>query len=320
MVILALGGLALQAGEIDFSGISFLRYRNFIEGGSQDGIDAFDVNRVYFNVKSKIGDRSRFRFTTDINRVTGENRYLRTRVKYAWFGYKPIGSEGEFKFGLIPTPFIGMEDGNWKHRFAYQSVSDQEGWLDSADFGASWSGKGGNFSYTAFVANGEGYGGSPAGTGEVAGALLTYKSEGGLSLSLYGQDGRENSGGGDVQRGRLIGNLTYLGDNWMIAGSYGSGEGFGGVANTDIDGWWLYGSVDYATDWDLFWRVRQTSIDDPTAGTGEVEETAWILGVAHQMDRNLRLSLDLQSTSFDNAIGVDPADQVVLFAHVEVKF
>lgn len=314
--LLALTALPLRAGDIDFSGVSFLEYNRQLDGTAEDGTDAFDVKRVYLTAKTQLGEHSYFRYTTDIGRFNG-NSSLAIRTKYAYFGWKPQGG-GEFRFGLVGLPWNGSEDKMWNHRFAHKSVGDLEKWLDSADFGALWTQTtDSGFFYTLYIANGEGYTGSPSGTGEVYGAYTGFRFDNGLEIAGFHQDGEE-AGSPETDRQRTLGRIAYRADSWLIAAVMGTGEGFGSADDTELGGFWVYGSVDIAEDWDFFWRWAETE-NDPVGAGNSVEKSALIFGLTRQLDDNLRAALDVSLATFDDKTDPTRADEDTFYVHFEAK-
>ena len=75
---------SINEGRVTFGVLSYLQYD--VELHEQDGYNAFEVTRGYFDVKAKLSDRVRVRFTTDVRPTTDANleANLTARLEYAY--------------------------------------------------------------------------------------------------------------------------------------------------------------------------------------------------------------------------------------------
>jgi hypothetical protein len=133
--------------------------------GNRVNPSAINVTRTYLNVTGQANHLFAFRVTPDIVRETGPGSSLAGsetfRLKY---GYLQINLDDwlwrntNARVGMIQTPYVDFEESVYRYRFQGQIFAEREGFLPSADFGASFR--------TVL----------PGGYGEVAGGL--YNGEG----------------------------------------------------------------------------------------------------------------------------------------------
>ena len=128
--------------------------------------NAFNVSRSYINITGNISHIVAFRITPDVSRETGTgsslNGSLTFRIKYAFAqvnldDWMPKGTW--VRLGVQQTPFIDYVEGIYRYRFQGTVLIEREGFMSSADTGASF--------HTAFpgnygelhvgIYNGEGY-------------------------------------------------------------------------------------------------------------------------------------------------------------------
>ena len=108
-------------------------------------LSAFQIGRSYINVTGNITRNLSFRLTPDVARETGPGSSLSGsytfRLKYAFvqWGFDDHMTQGSFaRFGMQPTPWIEFIDSIYRYRFQGQTFEDREGFLSSADAGASF--------------------------------------------------------------------------------------------------------------------------------------------------------------------------------------
>jgi len=105
---------------------------------------AFNVTRAYLNVTGSISRLVTFRVTPDVVRETGGgssvNGSLTFRLKYAYaqFNLDDWMPRGSFaRFGMQQNPWIDFIDSVYRYRFQGTVFEDRDGFLSSADLGAS---------------------------------------------------------------------------------------------------------------------------------------------------------------------------------------
>lgn len=135
--------------------------------GNDVTLSAFQIGRSYINVTGNITRHISFRLTPDITRETGVGSSLngsytfRLKYAYAQWNLERHLTKGSFaRFGMQPTPWIEFIDSVYRYRFQGPTFEDREGFLPSADVGASfrYSLPGDYGDVHAAVFNGETYG------------------------------------------------------------------------------------------------------------------------------------------------------------------
>jgi hypothetical protein len=127
---------------------------------------AINVTRAYLNLTGQANHVFAFRLTPDIARETGQGSSLAgsqtVRLKY---GYLQVNLDdwlwrGSYaRVGVIQTPYVDFEESVYRYRFQGQVFAEREGFLPSADSGASVRTlfPGGYGEVATGVYNGEGY-------------------------------------------------------------------------------------------------------------------------------------------------------------------
>ena len=105
---------------------------------------AFNITRAYVNVTGNISKLVAFRVTPDVVRESGTGSSvagsLTYRLKYAYaqFNLDDWLPRGSFaRFGMQQTPWIDFIDSVYRYRFQGPLFEDREGFLSSADVGAT---------------------------------------------------------------------------------------------------------------------------------------------------------------------------------------
>lgn len=134
--------------------------------GNTVTLSAFQIGRSYINVTGHITRNISFRVTPDIARETGVGSSLNGsytfRLKYAFaqWNLEDHLTKGSFaRFGIQPTPWVEFIDSVYRYRFQGATLEDREGFLPSADVGASFHASlpGDYGDFHAAVFNGETY-------------------------------------------------------------------------------------------------------------------------------------------------------------------
>ena len=106
---------------------------------------AFNVARAYLNVTGQINHVIAFRVTPDVVRETGvgssSNGSLTYRLKYAYgqFNMDDWMARGSWaRFGMQPTAFFEFIEGIYRYRFQGTIFEERDGFLSSADVGATF--------------------------------------------------------------------------------------------------------------------------------------------------------------------------------------
>jgi hypothetical protein len=105
---------------------------------------SFNVSRSYINVTGNVSHLVAFRITPDVARETGTGSTLNGsmvfRIKYAYAQFNlddwmPAGSWA--RLGIQQTPWLDFAEGIYRYRFQGTMMPEREGYLVSADAGAS---------------------------------------------------------------------------------------------------------------------------------------------------------------------------------------
>jgi hypothetical protein len=134
--------------------------------GDRVSTSAFNVLRTYINVTGQVNHLIAFRVTPDITRETGTGSSLngsmtmRLKYGYAQFNFDDWLWRGTYaRAGMIQTAYIDLEESIYRYRFQGPTFTDREGFVPSADLGASFRTlfPGGYGEVVGGVYNGEGY-------------------------------------------------------------------------------------------------------------------------------------------------------------------
>ncbi|MGH9258103.1 MAG: hypothetical protein ACRD3C_26375 [Vicinamibacterales bacterium] len=144
--------------RVTFGVVSFLQYA--AELHEQDGYNAFDITRGYFNVRAQLTDRVSVRFTPDVRPTTDASldRNLALRLEYA--SLDAAVSDGVMvMFGLHETPWLTFEESLNRYRVLGPLFAERLQLIPGAtDLGASIRATGARTEVHVGVYNGEGYG------------------------------------------------------------------------------------------------------------------------------------------------------------------
>jgi hypothetical protein len=143
---------------VSFGVVSFLQYA--AELHEENGYNAFDVTRGYFNVQARLSDRVRARFTPDVRPTTDAslNNNLALRLEYAYLE-ADVRDGASFVFGMHETPWLTFEESTNRYRVQGPMFAEREGLIPGpSDVGASFWARGERAEFHVGVYNGEGYG------------------------------------------------------------------------------------------------------------------------------------------------------------------
>jgi len=143
---------------VTFGVVSFLQYSAALH--EEDGFNAFDVTRGYFNVKAKLSERISVRFTPDVRPTTDAslNRNLALRLEYASLDAR-VSDGVSIMFGMHETPWLTFEESVNRYRVIGPMFAERLGLIPGpTDVGASVKATGGRTEIHVGVYNGEGYG------------------------------------------------------------------------------------------------------------------------------------------------------------------
>ncbi len=146
------------APAVTFGILSFLQYA--AELHEEDGFNAFDVTRGYFDVHARLSDRVRVRFTPDVRPTTDASlaTNLALRLEYAYLEAN-INNSTSVVFGMHETPWLTFEETVDRYRVQGPMFAEREGLIPGpSDLGASLWMRNNRADFHVGVYNGEGYG------------------------------------------------------------------------------------------------------------------------------------------------------------------
>jgi hypothetical protein len=137
---------SIKVGVMLFTDYTFSQQPKIRDAdGNEVSLSAFQVTRSYINVTGNISRHIAFRITPDVTRETGVGSSLNGsysfRLKFAYLQWNldDILTQGSYaRFGMQPTPWVSFMDDVYRYRFQGMIFEDREGFLASADAGASF--------------------------------------------------------------------------------------------------------------------------------------------------------------------------------------
>ena len=170
---------------VTFGVLSFLQYS--AELHEEDGYNAFDVTRGYFDVHARLTDRVRARFTPDVRPTTDATlaTNMALRLEYAYLE-ADVTDKSSVVFGMHETPWLTFEESANRYRVQGPMFAEREGLIPGpSDVGASYWARGERAEFHVGIYNGEGYGRAEADK---------YKSvQGRASVRAYADDTAETT-------------------------------------------------------------------------------------------------------------------------------
>jgi hypothetical protein len=252
---------AVNEGRVTFGVLAYLQYD--VELHEQDGYNAFEVTRGYFDVKARLSDRIRVRFTTNVRPTTDANleANLTARLEYAYLDAAVTGRTS-ILFGMQETPWLTFEESVNRYRVQGQMFTEREGLIPGpSDLGAAAVYKTRRLEAHLGVYNGEGYGRAEIDKyksvqGRGTGTL--YSSESGqskvrlsgfYSYGWYAKDRPRNIGivMASYDSPHVVATAQYFSatDNpFVVTDVERQGMSFFGEARMGVTGWAGLGRVD----------------------------------------------------------------------------
>ena len=146
------------APVVNFGVQSFLQYS--AELHEQDGYNAFDVTRGYFDVHARLSEHVRARFTPDVRPTTDATlaTNMALRLEYAYLE-ADVTDHASVVFGMHETPWLTFEESVNRYRVQGPMFAEREGLIPGpSDVGASLWARGDRAEFHVGIYNGEGYG------------------------------------------------------------------------------------------------------------------------------------------------------------------
>lgn len=149
---------ATPTPAVTFGILSFLQYS--AELHEEDGYNAFDVTRGYFDVHARLTDRVRARFTPDVRPTTDATlaTNLALRLEYAYLE-ADVTDHSSVVFGMHETPWLTFEESTNRYRVQGPMFAERFGLIPGpSDVGASYWMRSERAEFHVGIYNGEGYG------------------------------------------------------------------------------------------------------------------------------------------------------------------
>jgi len=268
---------------VTFGVVSFLQYS--AELHESNGYNAFDVTRGYFDVRARLTDRVRVRFTPDVRPTTDAslNTNLALRLEYASLDAK-VTDGVSIMFGLHEMPWLTFEESLNRYRVLGPFFAERLGLIPGpTDLGVSVKATGERTEVHVGVYNGEGYGRAEIDKYKSIDGRVTLRpfakdsAAGNVSISgfyQYGWYARDRPRNvaivmGSYEQPHVVATAQYLSatDNPFIAKDVERrGLSFFGEGRQGPTGWAGVGGVDFF---------------DPDASNANDSRRRYIFGGAH---------------------------------------
>jgi len=183
----AAGMAAAADGEsMSVGGTFYYDYFMNLTEGADEGTDAtsgFEFRRVYLTVKKGWGDMS-FRYTADLDYNSGTGN-LAVFSKYAYLEHRGLVPNASVLVGQHSPNTLAWVEKRWAYRSVAKTMSDENKWSHSSQFGVGLQGKGmsGKLEYSLDVNNGNGYKSTVAKDGRGFSARVAGRPAGGFWVS-----------------------------------------------------------------------------------------------------------------------------------------
>ncbi|MBI5700498.1 hypothetical protein HZC34_01470 [Candidatus Saganbacteria bacterium] len=315
LLFVSLAASRILAMDGKFDGIMLAQYMNIPASGAS----AFDITRLYLTYAAKLNNDLKFQYTSDLIRDTATTGgRLDFFAKFAFLEMSDGLLGGRLRMGLVPTPWIGFEDGVWRYRVQGSSFIDRIGALSSADFGLSLDGKiGEQLEYHGVIVNGAGFKSAETDESKRLEVRLTGKPDNNVMVSGFvSKDYWSDSP--DKPRDRYIAQLAYRDQNISVAGDYLIAAGSSAAGKNGI-GYSIFGSLkselfsDLPKGYALIVRLDQY---DPDTSAGGDAGTRYIAGVAYELAKGTLILFDIDRYRTESGAG----NSTSVNAHLQVKF
>jgi hypothetical protein len=250
------------APAVTFGVVSFLQYSAALH--EEDGFNAFDVTRGYFDVHARLSDRIRARFTPDVRPTTDASlsTNLALRLEYAYLEAK-VTDSASIVFGMHETPWLTFEESINRYRVQGPMFAERQGLIPGpSDVGASFWARRERVEVHAGVYNGEGYGRAEEDKYKSVQGRVTVRPFSGdsplgkvnlsgfYSYGWYARDRPRNVAivMGSYEQPHVVATAQYLSatDNPFIARDVQRrGLSFFGEGRQGVTGWAGIGGVDF---------------------------------------------------------------------------
>lgn len=287
--------------------------------GDAEGINAFDIDRVYLTLRAGITPVLGTRVTLDVGRLSSQrltipdgeggeqqekiDTKLRAFLKYAYLEWKTPLAGTKLRVGAAGTPWVGYYDKLWGHRYVSKSFTDRFEIQDSADLGLQALGKhaDGLVSWQAGVVNGTGYGSPEGDDAKAAHGRLSIDplAGGAVSLPVSGFASYELGADGDPEI--VVAGAIAAEHDYAVVWTEVVGRQTGDVAGLGLSATLMPRLPGVAS---LLLRVDRWDPDGDTADDGT---TRYVAGVSRAFADKVGAALTYERTDRQSAPAEDAA-------------
>jgi hypothetical protein len=301
--------------------------------------NSFNLTRAYINVTGSLSHWFSFRITPDIRAENGTgstlagNQTFRIKYGYGQVNFDDFAPKGSwFRFGLQQTPYVDYAEGIYRYRFQGAIFSDTEGFLSSADYGASLHV---NFPENygdvhVGVYNGDTYQSQNDQNGvnnqkavqiraSVRPAPMVPIVKGLRVTGFYDSDHYFS----DAKRERFIGNVTFEHPYVNVGGEYLDAKDQTSITKTELhrDGWSVWATPRTPFGIEGLFRYDELNQDKDASPSPKKKRT--VFGVAYwpplQGGKTVAFLIDYSEVKFDN-VTPDPGKTKIYALHTLFNF
>ncbi|HYK11738.1 MAG TPA: hypothetical protein VEV39_13160 [Gemmatimonadales bacterium] len=321
---------APAAPQVAVGGVVYAQYFYQLKDTAAH-FNAFDVTRAYLNVIGHFSGGITTRVTADIAHSAAVGASQTFRLKYAYAGWNPEGSDLTYKLGLFQTPWLDWEEALWDYRMEGATVFDRAGYLASSDFGIGADGNI-NKEQVDFQAGIFDNGSYSTGLGDQRKniqARLSVRAMntddasrvGGLRVTAFALVGKPVTGG---TQSRFLGMVSYKSKTLTLAAEGGVTDDSLSASAAPTKGQVISAfGVYHFTDSPVALIARFDNIKPNKAALSTVPgftNTRLIAGVSYQLTTNVRLLGDVDLLSYKNGSPTPAAEAARELAQFQAQF
>ncbi|MEW5768556.1 MAG: hypothetical protein AB1797_13270 [bacterium] len=311
--------------KVEVSGYFWLQYLNDLSDSPEKGTksqSSFELNRMQIHVKGAFTDKVKANMVLEAQTPEYPGGSLKSpfvkNIVLEMADLLPLPGN-KIIIGIPGTPWIGQEEGIWKHRFIYRVQADADAGVKSNDRGIGIAGKIPNSygDYAITYGNGEGGTGNFDDKYKDVQARLTVSPVpsilSGLKLHLFKQIGKQTSNGkkNDV----LIGGLSLEDKAHHLMASYLRKE----VETTSTitsPGLSIHGSYKITPEAGIFTRFDSW---DPDKDKSDDAYKRIVLGATYSPFKDIRFAVSYIAKNLQKETETKK-NQKWLSLHAEVKY
>lgn len=282
----------------------------------------FDVKRFYLGVDHKYGDMWSVDFTTDFN-YSSADRNTQVYVKKA-FVQAHWSDAANLRLGSADLPWIPFAEGVYGYRFVENTLIDRLHFGNSADWGAHFLGKSGDFNYAFSVVNGGGYKNPSRSKSADEEGRVTFATDG-FTVALGAYTGKRGEDTEAVEAANTPINtasrfdvlVDYKNEMFNVGVEYFSANNWNNVASatTDkADGYSFFGNVDVAPDVAVFARFDSARPDKNTDSA--LKDTYYNAGISFKSSEDITWAVAYKSEKLADDTNEKNNNEVGVWAQI----